>query len=82
MTLQAFWQWKFQMDICNPIATLLEIGVKFSKKQSLNLKKEESQMVNIPYSRVVGCLIYRMVVIRSDVATYCSGSCCSNFQQP
>jgi hypothetical protein len=57
------------MDAYNPIATLLEIGVKFSKKQSPSSTKEEFEMVNMPYRRVVGSLMYCMVVTRLDVAT-------------
>jgi hypothetical protein len=55
------------MDACNPITTPLEISVKFSHKQSPSSKKKEYEMANVPYSRVVGSLIYCMVGIRPNV---------------
>ncbi len=57
------------MDACNIVATPLEIGAKLSQKQSPSLEKEEYEMANIPYNRVVDSPIYCMVGIRPNVIT-------------
>jgi hypothetical protein len=49
------------------IIILLYLGVKISKNQSSSLAKEECEMVNVPYKRVVSNIMYCMVSTRLDI---------------
>ncbi len=58
---------KFEIDACKPIITLLNLGAKLSKNQSSSLAKEELEMVNVPYKRIVNNIMYGMVNTRLDI---------------
>jgi hypothetical protein len=54
------------MDICKPISTPMQPKIKLLKEMPLefDVKKEMSK---IPYSNVVGSLMYCMVCTRPDI---------------
>ena len=49
------------------VSTPLASHFKFSKKLCPQTKKEEDQMVRIPYTIVVGSVMYAMVCSRPDI---------------
>ena len=50
------------------MSTPLASHFKLSKKLCLQTKAEEDQMVRIPYTSVVGSVMYAMVCSRPDIA--------------
>ena len=56
------------MNDAKGVSTPLASHFKFSKKLCPQTKAEEEQMVRIPYTSVVGSVMYVMVRSRSDIA--------------
>ena len=46
------------MQDCNPIGTLFARGENLSKEMGPNTPKEKRKKTNVPYSSVVGSLMY------------------------
>ncbi|KAH9801459.1 hypothetical protein KPL71_001044 [Citrus sinensis] len=59
---------RFRMKDCSPSVAPIVKGDKFSLKQCLENKLQREQMTNIPYTSVVGSLIYAQVCTRPDIA--------------
>ena len=57
----------FNMKHSKPVSTPLARHVKLSKKSCPSTRKEKEEMLVIPYSSVVGSLMYAMVL---HVQTY------------
>ncbi len=55
------------MDICKPISTPMQPKIKLSKEMPLEFGVKE-EMNKIPYSNVVGSLMYCMVCTRHDIS--------------
>jgi len=58
---------KFNMDICKPISTPMQPKIKLLKGMPLEFDVKE-EMSKIPYSNVVGSLMYCMVCIRPGIS--------------
>ena len=56
------------MDKCKPVQTLLPAHFKLSCQQCPNFDLEKAEMTKFPYSSVVGCLMYTMVLTRLDLS--------------
>ncbi|KAH9668658.1 Integrase catalytic domain-containing protein [Citrus sinensis] len=59
---------RFRMKDCSPSVAPIVKGDKLSLKQYLDNKLQREQMTNIPYSSVVGSLMYAQVCTRPDIA--------------
>ena len=59
---------RFSIGDANSVSTPLASHFKLSKKLCLQTKEEEEQMEDIPYSCVVGSVMYAMVCSRPDIA--------------
>ncbi|PKI62590.1 hypothetical protein CRG98_017012 [Punica granatum] len=59
---------RFNMGNAKPVSSPLAFHFKLSSKQCLTSKKEKEEMKKVPYSSVVGSLMYSMVCTRSDIA--------------
>ena len=59
---------KFHMDRCKPVQTPLPAHFKLSCQQCPNFDSEKDEMTKFPYSSVVGCLMYAMVLTRPDLS--------------
>ena len=59
---------KFNMDICKPVQTPLPSHFRLSCQQCPNSDAEKAEMNKFPYSSVVGCLMYAMVLTRPDLS--------------
>ncbi len=59
---------KFNMHICKPISTPMQPNIKLSKEKPLESDVKKEEMSKIPYSNVVGRLMYCMVCIRPDIS--------------
>ncbi|KAH9680375.1 Integrase catalytic domain-containing protein [Citrus sinensis] len=59
---------RFQMMDSKPVLTPLGAQFKLSDYMSPTSDAEEVQMADIPYSQVVGSLMYAMVCTRADIA--------------
>ena len=58
----------FGLADVRPVATPLDPGAKLSKEQAPKNDEERLQMQNIPYSQLVGALMYLAVATRPDIA--------------
>ena len=56
------------MKECKPVKVPIPIGVKLSVDQCLKTQEEEEDMSHVPYSSVVGILMYAMVCTRPYIA--------------
>jgi len=59
---------RFNMDQSKPVGTPLATHYKLSLNESLKTKKEVEHMAHIPYSSVVGSLMYAMVCTRPNLS--------------
>ncbi|XP_073099673.1 uncharacterized protein [Elaeis guineensis] len=59
---------KFNMKEAKVVSTPLAQHFKLSLQQCPSSEKEYQEMLKIPYANVVGCLMYVMVRIRSDLS--------------
>ncbi|KAE8716632.1 hypothetical protein F3Y22_tig00110114pilonHSYRG00479 [Hibiscus syriacus] len=66
---------RFAMSSTKPVSTLLENHFKLSSEQYPKTDKETEDMTKVPYSNVVGCLMYAMVCTRPDLAHAVSQVC-------
>ena len=55
------------MQDCNPIDTPFARGENLSKEMSPKTPEEKKKMSNIPYSNVVGSLMYATMCTRPDI---------------
>ena len=51
-----------------PVTTPLDPGAKLSKDQAPQNDEERQQMKNIPYSQLIGALMYLAIATRPDIA--------------
>ena len=56
------------MKNAKPVSIPLADHMKLSKKMCPTAREEKENMVNVPYSSVVGSLMYAMVCTRPDIA--------------
>ena len=56
------------MKNAKPVSIPFAGHMKLSKKMCPTAREEKENMVNVPYSSVVGSLMYAMVCTRSDIA--------------
>ncbi|CAH9088439.1 unnamed protein product [Cuscuta epithymum] len=59
---------RFNMKQAKPVSTPLASHFNLSKRACPTTEKEKASMSNIPYSSVVGSLMYAMVCTRPDIA--------------
>ena len=59
---------RFNMKNAKPVSIPLASHMKLSKKMCPTTKEEKENMAKIPYSSVVGSLMYAMVCTRPDIA--------------
>ena len=59
---------RFNMYKAKPVSIPLVGQFKLSKKQSPTSEGDKEEMKNVPYSYVVGSLMYAMICTRSDIA--------------
>jgi len=59
---------KFNVGNAKTKNTPLGTHLKFSKRQSSQIKEEESHMSKVPYASTIGSLMYAMVCTRPDIA--------------
>ncbi|KAE8712608.1 hypothetical protein F3Y22_tig00110239pilonHSYRG00037 [Hibiscus syriacus] len=59
---------RFTMSSAKPMGTPLANHFKLSSEQCPKTYKETEDMAKVPYSNVVGCLMYAMVCTRPDLA--------------
>ena len=59
---------RFNMHQAKPVRIPLARPFKLSKKQSPTSEGDKEEMKNVPYSYVVGSLMYAMICTRSDIA--------------
>ena len=52
----------------HPVSTPLDPGVRLSKEQSPQNDSERSEMSQVPYSQLVGALMYLAIATRPDIA--------------
>jgi len=58
---------KYHMDKCKPIDTPVEKGLHLSLDKHPETPEEKAKMSNVPYSNVVGSLMYAMMCTRPDI---------------
>ncbi|KAE8719673.1 hypothetical protein F3Y22_tig00109926pilonHSYRG00011 [Hibiscus syriacus] len=66
---------RFAMSSAKPVSTPLANHFKLSSEQCPKTDKEAENMAKVPYSNVVGCLMYAMVCTRPDLAHAVSQVC-------
>ncbi|KAE8735884.1 hypothetical protein F3Y22_tig00000329pilonHSYRG00358 [Hibiscus syriacus] len=66
---------RFAMSSVKPVSTPLVNHFKLSSEQCPKADKEAEDMAKVPYSNVVGCLMYAMVCTRPDIAHVVSQVC-------
>ncbi|KAE8674058.1 hypothetical protein F3Y22_tig00111769pilonHSYRG00329 [Hibiscus syriacus] len=66
---------RFAMSSAKPVGTPLANHFKLSSEQCPKTDKEAENMAKVPYSNVVGCLMYAMVCTRPDLAHAVSQVC-------
>ncbi|KAE8708925.1 Serine/threonine-protein kinase HT1 [Hibiscus syriacus] len=66
---------RFAMSSAKPVSTPLANHFKLSSEQCPKTDKEAEDMAKVPYSNVVGCLMYAMVCTRPDLAHDVSQVC-------
>jgi len=59
---------KFNMDKAKPMSSPLADHMKLSSSQCLTGKEDKDEMKKVPYTSVVGSLMYAMVCTRLDIA--------------
>ena len=59
---------RFNMKHAKPVSKPLAAHFKLSKRACPTIEKEKANMSTIPYSSVVGSLMYAMVCTRPDIA--------------
>ena len=59
---------RFNMHQAKPVRIPLARPFKLSKKQSPTSEGDKEEMKNVPYSLVVGRLMYAMICTRPDIA--------------
>ena len=58
---------RFNLQDCNPIDTPFIRGENLSKEMGPKTLKEKRKMINVPYSNVVGSLMYATMCTRLDI---------------
>ncbi|XP_038978292.1 secreted RxLR effector protein 161-like [Phoenix dactylifera] len=58
---------RFNMQNCNPIDTPIAKGEGLNLKMCPKTPDEKREMANVPYSNVIGCLMYAMMCTRPDI---------------
>ncbi|KAE8699949.1 hypothetical protein F3Y22_tig00110569pilonHSYRG00219 [Hibiscus syriacus] len=66
---------RFAMSSAKPVSTPMANHFKLSSEQCPKTDKEVEDMAKVPYSNVVGCLMYAMVCTRPDLAHTVSQVC-------
>ncbi|CAM8895916.1 unnamed protein product [Rhodiola kirilowii] len=59
---------RFQMQNAKPVSILVASHFKVSKDQEPQDEQERDLIKNVPYSNVIGCLLYAMVCTRPDIS--------------
>ena len=59
---------RFKLGSMHPVSTPLDPGVRLSKEQSPQNGSERSEMSQVPYSQLVGALMYLAIATRPDIA--------------
>ena len=59
---------RFKLGSMHPVSTPLDPGVRLSKEQSPQNDSERSEMSQVPYSQLVGALMYLAIATRPDIA--------------
>lgn len=63
---------RFNMDSLKPVSISLASHFRLSSKLSPQNKEEIEYMSHVPYSNVVGCLMYAMGCTRPDISQFVS----------
>jgi len=58
---------RFQMQACKHVDTLVKKGSTLSISMCTQTSEEKEKMARVPYSNVVGSLIYAMMCTRPDI---------------
>ena len=58
---------RFNMQDCNPIDTPFARDENLSKEMGLKTSEEKRKMSNVPYSNVVGSIMYATMCTRPDI---------------
>jgi hypothetical protein len=56
------------METCKPIATLLHVGIHYTKDMMPTTYEEQVTMASMPYANAIGCLMYFTIHTRLDIA--------------
>ena len=59
---------RFNMKNAKPVSIPLAGHMKLSKKMCPTAREEKENMAKVPYSSVIGSLMYAMVCTRPDIA--------------
>jgi hypothetical protein len=72
------WEWNgekpcvayiFNMVDCNPVSTPTESGLVLSRHSDVSLTREEElELLELPYRRLIGLLMYLAIATRPDIA--------------
>ena len=55
------------MQDCKPVDTLITKGEGLTRRMCPKTPQEKEQMARVPYSNVVGSLVYTMMCTRPDI---------------
>ena len=72
---------KFKLTNAKPVSTPMEPGAQFSVDQSPSLLNQTSRMQGVPYTEVIGSILWPVVVSRPDAA-YAVGVLSQFMQNP
>ena len=59
---------RFKLGNMHPVSTPLDPGLRLSKDQVPQTDSERSEMARVPYSQLVGALMYLAIATRPDIA--------------
>ena len=59
---------RFKLGNMHPVSTPLDPGLRLSKDQAPQTDSERSEMSRVPYSQLVGALMYLAIATRPDIA--------------
>ena len=59
---------RFNLSNMHPVSTPLDTGLRLSKDQAPQTHEERSEMSKLPYSQLVGALMYLAIATRPDIA--------------
>ena len=69
---------RFNLSNMHPVSTPLDTGLRLSKDQAPQTHEERSEMSKLPYSQLVGALMYLATSTRPDIAYTVSKLACFN----